>query len=108
MFNLQLLSQCGSTCNCLSRFVPEIHQHVAGTLSKQPTDKQIKGSAQSRINEEMENNFLHFQLYELTLTTLIKTINHSPQKYFTVNRTSPVSRGKKIQDGSQTRKFSFL
>ena len=24
-FDLQLLSQCGSTCNCLSRSVPEIH-----------------------------------------------------------------------------------
>ena len=24
-FDLQLLSQCGSTCNCLSRSVPDIH-----------------------------------------------------------------------------------
>ena len=36
--DLQLLSQCGSTYSCLSRPVPEIHQHVAGTLSKQPTN----------------------------------------------------------------------
>ena len=27
------LSQCGSTQNCQSRSVPEIHWHVAGTLS---------------------------------------------------------------------------
>ena len=40
MFDLQLLSQCGSTYNCLSRSVPEIHLHVAGTLSNQPTNKQ--------------------------------------------------------------------
>ena len=32
--NLYLPSQCGSTCNCLSRSVPGIHMHVAGTLSK--------------------------------------------------------------------------
>ena len=36
-FDLQLLSQCGSMYNCLSRSVPEIHWHVAGTLSKQAT-----------------------------------------------------------------------
>ena len=39
-FDLQLLSQCGSTYTCLSRSVPEIHSHVAGTLSNQPTNKQ--------------------------------------------------------------------
>ena len=38
-FNLQLLYQCGSTYNCLSRSVPEIHSHVARTLSKQATNK---------------------------------------------------------------------
>ena len=32
-FDLQLLSQCGSTYNCLSRSVPEIHSSVAGTLN---------------------------------------------------------------------------
>ena len=37
--DLQLLSQCGSTSNCLCRSVPEIHSHVAGTLSNQPTNK---------------------------------------------------------------------
>ena len=39
-FDLQLLFQCGSTSNCLGRSVPEIHSHVAGTLSKQATNKQ--------------------------------------------------------------------
>ena len=34
----QLLSQCGSTCNCVSRYVPEIHSPVAGTLSNQQTN----------------------------------------------------------------------
>ena len=29
--------------NCLSRSVPEIHWHVAGTLSNQPTNKQTPG-----------------------------------------------------------------
>ena len=38
--DLQVLSQCGSTSNCLSRSVPEIHWHVAGSLSNQPTNKQ--------------------------------------------------------------------
>ena len=35
-FDLQVLSQCGSTYNCLSRSVSEIHQYIAGTLSNQP------------------------------------------------------------------------
>ena len=34
-FDLQLLSQCGSTCTCPSRSVPYIHQLVAGDV-KQP------------------------------------------------------------------------
>ena len=38
--DLQLVSQCGSTSNCLCRSVREIHWHVAGTLSNQPTNKQ--------------------------------------------------------------------
>ena len=38
-FDLQLLSQRGSTSNCLSRSVPEIHSHVAGMLSN-PTNQQ--------------------------------------------------------------------
>ena len=37
--HLQLVSQCGSTSHCLSRSIPEIHSHVAGTLSNQPTNK---------------------------------------------------------------------
>ena len=41
-FGLQLLSQCGSTLNCLSRSVPEIHSHVAGTLSKQASKQPTK------------------------------------------------------------------
>ena len=36
-FDLQLLSQCGSTSTCLSRSVPEIHWHVAWTFSNQQT-----------------------------------------------------------------------
>ena len=40
-FGLQLLFQCGSTYNCLSRSVPKIHSHVAGTLSNQPTKDTI-------------------------------------------------------------------
>ena len=36
-FGRQLLPQCGSTKNCLSRSIPEIHLHVAGTLSNQQT-----------------------------------------------------------------------
>ena len=38
IFDLQLLSQCDSTSNCLSRSVPEIHSHVAWTLSNQPSN----------------------------------------------------------------------
>ena len=36
----QFLSCCDSTYNCLSTSAPERHQHVAGTLSKQPTKTQ--------------------------------------------------------------------
>ena len=36
-FDLPRLSQCGSTYNCLSRSVPEIHWRVAGTLRDQKT-----------------------------------------------------------------------
>ena len=36
-FDLQLLSQCGSTYNCLSRSVPRKHHYVAGVLSNQPS-----------------------------------------------------------------------
>ena len=36
--DLQLLSQCGSTLNCLSRSAPEMHSHVAGTLNNQQTN----------------------------------------------------------------------
>ena len=36
-FDPQLLSQCGSTLNCLRRSVPEVHSHAAGTLSDQQT-----------------------------------------------------------------------
>ena len=38
-FGMQLLLQCGSTYNCLCRSVSEIHSHVAGALSNQPTNK---------------------------------------------------------------------
>ena len=34
-FDLQPLSRCGSRYSCLSRWVPEIHQHVAETLLNQ-------------------------------------------------------------------------
>ena len=37
--DLQPPSRCGSTYNCLSRSVPEIHWHVAGTLSKQASNQ---------------------------------------------------------------------
>ena len=40
-FNLQLLSQCGSTYTWLGRSVPEVHQSVAGTLSNQHTTTTI-------------------------------------------------------------------
>ena len=34
------VSQCGSTNNCLSRSVSEVHWHVAGTFNDQPTNQQ--------------------------------------------------------------------
>ena len=37
-FDLQFLSLCGSTKNCLSRSILEIHSHVAVTLSNQQTN----------------------------------------------------------------------
>ena len=36
--DLQLLSQCGCMHSCLSRSIPEIHSHVAGTLTNQQTN----------------------------------------------------------------------
>ena len=39
ILQLQFLSQSDFTYNCLSRSVLEIHQHVAGTLSNQPTNE---------------------------------------------------------------------
>ena len=33
------LSQSGSTRSCLSRSIPEVHQHVAGTLHNQPSSQ---------------------------------------------------------------------
>ena len=38
--DLQYLSHCGSTYNFLSRSVPGIHSHVAGTLRKQASNQQ--------------------------------------------------------------------
>ena len=38
---LQFLSQCGSTYNCLSRSVPDIHKYVTGTKTNQPTNQLI-------------------------------------------------------------------
>ena len=62
-FGLQLLSQCGSTYNCLSRSVPEIHSCVPGTLNNQPTNKQT--AAYSRIplcNQPRPSNALCMEL----------------------------------------------
>ena len=39
MFDQQLLSQCDSMYSCLSRTVPEIDLHVAGTLSNKQSLK---------------------------------------------------------------------
>ena len=44
-----LLSQCGSTQTCLSRSIPEIHYHVAGTLSKQQMTATCKKASQGWI-----------------------------------------------------------
>ena len=49
---MQLLSQCGSTCNCLNKSVPEIHSHVAGTLSNQPTNKQTSEEPQGFVTNQ--------------------------------------------------------
>ena len=63
--DLQLLPQCGSTYTCLSRSVPEIHSHVAGTLSNQQANKQ----------ERMRRGLLHSKqifLERLTGVTLLQ------------------------------------
>ena len=63
--DLQLLSQCGSTYNCLSRSVPEIHSHVAGTLSKNKQQHllhlHLSRSLADRlgITGDFTTNFLH-------------------------------------------------
>ena len=51
-FGLQLISQCGSTYNCLSRSVPEIHSHVARTLSSQQ-------STTWKVHAKLQGYFLH-------------------------------------------------
>ena len=78
-FDLQLLSQCGSTYNDLSRFVPEIHQHVAETLSNQLTTtagsfaQEIfkKKSAPLEQDTYIEEN----SLYPRLLCTFLKKVN---------------------------------
>ena len=47
--DMQLLSQCGSTYNCLSRTVPEIYLHVAGTLSSQLTTTPLHTGNRARV-----------------------------------------------------------
>ena len=57
--DLQLLSQCGGTWNCLSRSVPEIHSHVAGTLSNQPTNNLLRPLLASlTINPCLRNEWM--------------------------------------------------
>ena len=53
-FDLQLLSQCDSTYTCLSRSVPEIHLHVAGTLCNQPANQPTNCTA--AVNTDMSND----------------------------------------------------
>ena len=52
---LQLLSQCGSTCNCLSRSVREIHYHFVWVVSNQHTittaSLQWEQGLESKANE---------------------------------------------------------
>ena len=48
---LQFLSQCVSTCHCLTRFNPEIHLHVAGTFSTQQTT--VTASAIPQLHLQM-------------------------------------------------------
>ena len=57
-FDLQLLSQCGRTYNCLSRSVPEIHLHVAGTLSNQRTT-----TAQTTVCAATQTDFADQTVY---------------------------------------------
>ena len=74
--DLQLVSQCDSTSNCLSRSVPEIHSHVAGTLSIQQTSKQTKKQTNKRTlvhenstRRKQESNPGTFRSPGVTLTT---------------------------------------
>ena len=50
-FDLQLLFQCGSKYSCLSSSVPEIHCHVAGTFTNQPTTT-VTWPAYRNVNDE--------------------------------------------------------
>ena len=55
-FDQQLLSQCGSTYNCLSRSVPEIHYHVAWALSSEPKPKQKQNQNKTKQNKNPNQN----------------------------------------------------
>ena len=50
---MQLLSECGSTYNCLSSSVPEIHSYVAGTLSNQQTKNPFPSVSRFVISESV-------------------------------------------------------
>ena len=53
------LSQCGSTYICLNRSVPEIHSHVAGTLSNQQTITRLGHECQDLFESIRWNACVH-------------------------------------------------
>ena len=63
--------QCGSTYTCLSRSVPDIHQHVAGTLSnQQTTSRPVSGikrarHASSNLSKFTAERYSHHMAYML-------------------------------------------
>ena len=70
-FDLQLLSQGGSTHNCPSRSIPEIHCHAAGTLSYQQLPHACAGTDRLCVSI-----LSLVQIVSLINTTFLRVVAH--------------------------------
>ena len=96
--DLQVLSQCGSTSNCLCRYVPEIHSPVAGTLSKQPANNSSVCSTFARMedNSSQREYTLSVRLLSLCKPGLTSSLIGSP---WFCGATTQSQRGQASIDG---------
>ena len=81
--DLQLPSQCGSTYNCTSRSVPEIHYHVAGTFSNQ----QITTVYLKTLNPSKRTSNLRTRLHTYIASHTLKSCTSLSLKFRTTSHT---------------------